>query len=415
MRQALLIIAINIDNIDVPLYVAVMNDTTIHNGLEGIIAAETSLSMVDGTRGRAGHRRLPGRRAGHERDVRGDGVSALVRRAAGCRGAGGVSRRPRRAARVAAGRATSCCAPRRTERIDSMDALRMAAGTISLARIAKTDDDAARNLLAAFPDHRRRLLAAARTAAIRSRRAPTSATPRTFSTCCPARSRRTSACAGWRRISTPSSITASTPRRSPRASSPRPDSDLVSAITGAIGALKGPLHGGAPGPALDMVFEIGDAVARRGGAAEEDRIGREADGLRPSRLQSARSARRRPGRRRGADVHARRRHGALRAGALGRADRAPAARGVQAGPQPADERRVLHRAAAARPRPRSAALHADVRHQPRGRLDRALLRAAAGEPHHPAAVGLPRPRGRTWRLAAETQTRSSPRCTLVSS
>ena len=35
-------------------------------------------------------------------------------------------------------------------------------------------------------------------------------------------------------------------------------SDLVSAIVGAIGALKGPLHGGAPGPALDMVFEIGD-------------------------------------------------------------------------------------------------------------------------------------------------------------
>ena len=34
-------------------------------------------------------------------------------------------------------------------------------------------------------------------------------------------------------------------------------SDLVSAIVGAIGALKGPLHGGAPGPALDMVYEIG--------------------------------------------------------------------------------------------------------------------------------------------------------------
>jgi citrate synthase len=27
---------------------------------------------------------------------------------------------------------------------------------------------------------------------------------------------------------------------------------------GALGALKGPLHGGAPGPALDMVFEIGE-------------------------------------------------------------------------------------------------------------------------------------------------------------
>jgi citrate synthase len=36
-------------------------------------------------------------------------------------------------------------------------------------------------------------------------------------------------------------------------------SDVVSAIVGAIGALKGPLHGGAPGPALDVVFEIGDA------------------------------------------------------------------------------------------------------------------------------------------------------------
>ncbi len=33
-------------------------------------------------------------------------------------------------------------------------------------------------------------------------------------------------------------------------------SDVISAITGAVGALKGPLHGGAPGPALNMVFEI---------------------------------------------------------------------------------------------------------------------------------------------------------------
>lgn len=35
------------------------------------------------------------------------------------------------------------------------------------------------------------------------------------------------------------------------------DSDMISAVVGAIGALKGPKHGGAPGPALDMVFEIG--------------------------------------------------------------------------------------------------------------------------------------------------------------
>ncbi|MEN8183629.1 MAG: citrate/2-methylcitrate synthase, partial [Myxococcota bacterium] len=33
-------------------------------------------------------------------------------------------------------------------------------------------------------------------------------------------------------------------------------SDLTSAIEGALGALKGPLHGGAPAPALDRVFEL---------------------------------------------------------------------------------------------------------------------------------------------------------------
>ncbi len=39
-------------------------------------------------------------------------------------------------------------------------------------------------------------------------------------------------------------------------------SDLVSALVGAIGALKGPLHGGAPGPVLDML----DAIGRPGDA-----------------------------------------------------------------------------------------------------------------------------------------------------
>src|SRR5580765_4049005 len=41
-------------------------------------------------------------------------------------------------------------------------------------------------------------------------------------------------------------------------------SDLVSAVVGAIGALKGPLHGGAPGPVLDML----DAIGRPEAAAE---------------------------------------------------------------------------------------------------------------------------------------------------
>jgi citrate synthase len=35
------------------------------------------------------------------------------------------------------------------------------------------------------------------------------------------------------------------------------DSDMVSAVTGAVGALKGPKHGGVPGPVLEMLTEIG--------------------------------------------------------------------------------------------------------------------------------------------------------------
>ena len=42
------------------------------------------------------------------------------------------------------------------------------------------------------------------------------------------------------------------------------ESDVVSAVTGAVGALKGPLHGGAPGPALDLVFEVGSADRAEG-------------------------------------------------------------------------------------------------------------------------------------------------------
>ncbi|GAA3328882.1 hypothetical protein GCM10020331_074640 [Ectobacillus funiculus] len=34
------------------------------------------------------------------------------------------------------------------------------------------------------------------------------------------------------------------------------ESDMVSAVTGAIGAMKGPLHGGAPTGVIDMLNEI---------------------------------------------------------------------------------------------------------------------------------------------------------------
>ena len=47
-------------------------------------------------------------------------------------------------------------------------------------------------------------------------------------------------------------------------------SDMVSAVVGAIGALKGPLHGGAPGPAMEMVFEIQRRAQASGQSIREE-------------------------------------------------------------------------------------------------------------------------------------------------
>lgn len=46
-------------------------------------------------------------------------------------------------------------------------------------------------------------------------------------------------------------------------------SDVVSSVVGALGALKGPLHGGAPGPALEMVFMLQKRAAETGRSLEE--------------------------------------------------------------------------------------------------------------------------------------------------
>ncbi|OGO17014.1 MAG: citrate synthase/methylcitrate synthase [Chloroflexi bacterium RBG_16_48_8] len=47
-------------------------------------------------------------------------------------------------------------------------------------------------------------------------------------------------------------------------------SDMFSGIVGAIGALKGPLHGGAPGPALDMVYDIRERANGSGRSIPEE-------------------------------------------------------------------------------------------------------------------------------------------------
>ena len=70
-------------------------------------------------------------------------------------------------------------------------------------------------------------------------------------------------------------------------------SDVISAITGAVGALKGPLHGGAPGPALDMVFEIGTPERAEPVHPRAARPRRAAHGLRSPCVSRSRPARRR--------------------------------------------------------------------------------------------------------------------------
>lgn len=56
-------------------------------------------------------------------------------------------------------------------------------------------------------------------------------------------------------------------------------SDLVSSVVAALGALKGPLHGGAPGPVLDMLDDIGTGARARAFLEAELSAGRRIMGM----------------------------------------------------------------------------------------------------------------------------------------
>jgi citrate synthase len=56
-------------------------------------------------------------------------------------------------------------------------------------------------------------------------------------------------------------------------------SDLISALVAAVGALKGPLHGGAPGPVLDMLDAVGRPEAAEGWLETELAAGRRIMGM----------------------------------------------------------------------------------------------------------------------------------------
>jgi Citrate synthase len=238
-----------------------MDDRTIHNSLEGIIVAETALSMVDGTAGELVIAGFPvaelATNATFEETAYLLWYGALPNEEELAAFRADLSRR--RSLPSIAYEILRAAAQART---DPMDALRMAAGTVSL-RGATNDDEAARDLTAAFPTivaaywrnvhdldpvpPRPELGHAANFLYMLSGELPSNERVRGLETYL-----NTVVDHGLNASTFAARVIAST------------DSDLVSAIAGAIGALKGPLHGGAPGPALDMVFEIGEA-----GRAEE--------------------------------------------------------------------------------------------------------------------------------------------------
>ena len=235
--------------------------TQVNNGLEGIVAAETRLSMVDGEAGELVIAGFPvaelASHATFEETVfllwNGDLPSAQER----ARFTADLASR-----RALPSAALELLAAAAQEKIDAMDALRLAAGTASLLP-TDGDLDTAKNLLALAPSivaaywrmlhgqppiaPRADLGHAANYLYMLTGDVPSAERVRGLETYL-----NTVVDHGLNASTFTARVIAST------------GSDFVSAIVGAIGALKGPLHGGAPGPALDMVFEIGDASRAEG-------------------------------------------------------------------------------------------------------------------------------------------------------
>jgi citrate synthase len=224
---------------------------TFKAGLEGVVAATTSLSEVDGERGELTIAGFPvGELAANATFE--EAVWLLWRGALPSRQELEAFRTELAAKRELPEAATALLRATAASNLDSMDALRMAAGAISLASA-----DASR-ILATMPTivaaywrlkqnndpiaPRRDLGHAANMLYMLTGETPDPERVRALET--------------YLNTVIDHGLNASTFTVRVIIST---GSDLVSAIIGGLGALKGPLHGGAPGPALDMVFEIGTA------------------------------------------------------------------------------------------------------------------------------------------------------------
>ncbi|MBZ0280259.1 MAG: citrate synthase/methylcitrate synthase [Anaerolineae bacterium] len=235
-----------------------LNNIDYKPGLEGVVAAQTRLSSVDGAAGELIIAGFPleaiADKATFEEmvyllwnDTLPDAAELAEFRAALAK------RRVLSAATLEVLRAAAA------DKVDGMDALRMAASTLNLGESSADPHDDALRLVAAFPTivaaywrlsngnepiaPRTDLGHAANTLYMLTGDEPREARVRGLETYL-----NTVVDHGLNASTFTARVIIST------------GSDMISAIVGALGALKGPLHGGAPGPALDMVFEIGEAA-----------------------------------------------------------------------------------------------------------------------------------------------------------
>ena len=166
--------------------------------------------------------------------------------------------------------------------------------------------------------------------------------------------------------------------------------DVAAALSGAVGALSGPLHGGAPSRVLKMLEEVEADGRRRALGLRRARPRRPPDGLRPPHLP-----RRRPARAGAAPHLPRTRLAPLRGRRGAREGGAGRAAGAPARPRAGHQRGVL---VGRHPRPRGSPagpVHADVHLRARGRLvgahPRAEARGEADPPDRQVRRRGPRP------------------------
>ena len=160
--------------------------------------------------------------------------------------------------------------------------------------------------------------------------------------------------------------------------------DMHSAITAAIAALKGPLHGGANEEAMKMLEEVGSPGPRRGATSATASRAREGDGVRSRRLQDDGPAGRilkRLSQGRGERHGDTRWYRDLRGHRGGRAEREGAV----------PERRLLRGERLPHARHPDRPHDADLRDRADGRVDGARPRAVRGQPRDPARLGVHRP------------------------